>query len=436
MSHSIDRSSTPSAARLSLTLLLSCLLVFPDGAALAQTACNKTNWYTSTSANQNLPYNIETFAAVINVAQNGHPYLYAIGGNDYYPAGSDDYQTTVAYFELGSNGSVGNSTTQSLWNLDGQPVGLARDLCGVVYTNNAGTISYLYTVGGATEDMKTGTFNLTNQIWFAQIKANGSLGTWTKADVLMPSALQLHGTAILNGYLYVIGGTTTKGDTGLSAGLTSEVVIFQINDSNGNLETTYNGGQGYQTGPAIYSGASAGDGIYKTCPVVDAAKNTIYVAGGENKVGDPSVSTVMYATQDQNGTGTLSSWASANDLGTTSSGGGTATPLAAQAVVYNDYDNYNAIILMGGDTGSSGSGAQDKDTSNVLQGVIADWPAGINWSWSPTPLPSLPVGIPPGSGVIERNAGATYKNFIYSLGGEVTDNGSSDINAIYCLELN
>jgi hypothetical protein len=427
MSHSIDRYSTPAVARVSLTLLLTVLLAFPDGAALAQTACNKTNWYTSTSANQNLPYNIETFAAVINVAQNGHPYLYAIGGNDYtYPSGPDDYQTTVAYFELGSNGSVGNYVKQSLWNLNGQPVGLARDLCGVVYTNNAGTTSYLYTVGGATED-SSGTFGLTNQIWFAQIKPNGSPGTWTKADVSMPSALQLHGTAILNGYLYVIGGTTTPGDTGLSAGLTDKVVIFQINDGTGNLVKTY-GSSGYQYGPAIYSG----DGIYKTCPVVDAAKNTIYVAGGENKAGDPSVSTVVYATQDQNGTGMLSSWGTANDLGTTSSGGGTATPLAAQAVVYNDYDNYNAIILMGGDTGSSGSGAQDKDTSNVLQGVIADYPTGINWTWSPTPLPSLPLN----GGVIERNAGATYKNFIYSLGGEVTNNGTSDKAAIYCLELN
>jgi len=34
-----------------------------------------------------------------------------------------------------------------------------------------------------------------------------------------------------------------------------------------------------------------------------------------------------------------------------------------------------------------------------------------------------------------RNAGATYGNVIYSLGGEPPNGGGKDINAVYCLAL-
>jgi len=153
---SIDRTSLCSVARMSLILVLTVLMAFPDGVALAQTACNNTNppgqWYLppTTSTNQYLPVPIETFAAAVTTL-SGSPYLYVLGGNHNVSENNQTYQSTVPYAELGTtNGSVTFSTTPySLW---GTPVQLARDLCGATYTADGNT--YIYSVGGR---IQTGT---------------------------------------------------------------------------------------------------------------------------------------------------------------------------------------------------------------------------------------------------------------------------------------
>jgi len=423
---SIHRYSTPSAARISLALMLAVLLVFPDGVALAQTACNTSNWEPTSVSLQNP---IETFAAAVATV-NSTNYLYVIGGMDCntssgsYSCSSTPtvFQTQVGRAVLGSNGSVGSFTWQNLWNLpDGSTVGLGRDLCGVIYTSPTTGKNYIYTVGGLAYDSGAvpPSTALTNQVWYAQLypttgQNNGELLTWHQAYNL-PTNLDLEGVAILNGYLYVIGGSTNVDPT-VAAGITDEVWSAELNPSSGNLM-----GTAFTSQPAILpppTGATYTGGIYKTCPVVDTATNTIYVAGGEtnNGTSDHLTGTVEYAVQGSGGSLT-------NGMGNAQWGTATSLPngltLASQAVVYN-----TGIILMGGQDAVSGT----QDTDNVYLGTI-DSDTVIGWG----SLSSLDTVI---TGNIERNAGATNGTFIYSLGGEVSHNGnSSDSTAIYCLKL-
>jgi hypothetical protein len=455
--NSIDRYPTRNAARISLALLLTVLLVFPD-LALAQeptSPCTTGSWTaltTTTLAPPGSPsyYGVETFAsavATVTVNSTSTTYLYAIGGMNCNTSStsygcntslSTTFQTQVGHATLDpSTGALGPFSWQNLWipTTPGEtlPVGLGRDLCGAIYTNPAGK-NYLYTVGGLAFDQKLGASALTNEIWYAQIYPNnGSLLQWREAKLadgktpyVLPSALDLEGVAVLNGYLYVIGGTKDGG----AGGLTSEVWSAQLNSSTGNLVPNASGGAFTLQQPI----EKATGGIYKTCPVAfnSAAdgKGYIYVAGGEthNGPGNPPGTTVVsYSVQAATG-GVLSAWASVppgllnNPLKT--------DPLASQAVVYNSGLNaYNGIILMGGDTTGMGP-----DTGLVELGTISS-PSAISWSVSD--LASLSPALSPlYGGVIERNSGATNGNFIYSLGGEVTSNKkTSDSPAIYCLEL-
>jgi hypothetical protein len=441
---SIHGYSTPSAARVGLALLLTVLLVFPD-LALAQepvAACNNApnTWVQSSTMLQNP---IETFAAAVATV-NGTDYLYVIGGMDCgtgsgYNCNSATFQTQVGRAAVNpTTGALGAFVTpwQDLWTPSGGsgPVGLGRDLCGVIYTSPTTGKNYIYTVGGYALFAGSTTPVLTNQVWYAQLypttgQNNGELLTWHQAmtaggvPIVLPNALDLEGVAVLNGYLYVIGGSTNVDPT-VPAGITDKVWSAQLNPSSGNLM-----GTAFTSQPAILpppNGATYTGGIFKTCPVAYATSSStgmIYVAGGETNnptlPNNPLTGTVEYAVQGANGVLT-------DGMG--NSKWGTATPLpnsltlASQAVVYN-----TGIILMGGQYLLPGNGSGSTDTDNVYLGTI-DSDAVIGWG----SLSSLNTVI---TGVIERNAGATNGNFIYSLGGEVSHNGQSDSNLIYCLEL-
>jgi len=441
---SIVRSYLSSPVRMSLALLLTVLLVFPDLALAQEPAapCNMTpNTWVQSSANLTPPgspsnYGVETFAAAVATV-NGTTYLYALGGmNCNTSAGYNcsssgtTFQSKVGRATMDpTTGALGTFAWQDLWtppNGSG-PVGLGRDLCGAIYTSPTTGKNYIYTVGGDALFAGSTTPVLTNQVWYAQLypttgQNNGELLAWhqaMKADgvtpITLPSALDLEGVAVLNGYLYVIGGSTNVDPT-VASGITDQVWSAQLNPNSGNLMST-----GFTSQPAILPppvGVTYTGGIYKTCPVVDAATNTIYVAGGQtnNGTSDHLTGTVEFAVQGSGGSLTdgsgHSQWGSATSLPN-------GLTLSSQAVVYN-----TGIILMGGQDAVSGT----QDTDNVYLGTINS-NSVIGWS-SLSPLSTVITGN------IERNAGAANGNFVYSLGGEVSHNGnSSDSTAIYCLEL-
>jgi hypothetical protein len=397
--------STFNASRISLALLLACLMVFPEGAAFAQANCpaSTSTWKLSGVPLSNIT---ETFGAAVAPTSGGN-FLYVIGGEN-WNGGSPIFPTSVYHKLAGSVASQTPGTwfSNPLWKDPLSPtetVGLARDLCGVVYTNTATSTSYLYTVGGVYHDSQTSSFgNSTNMVWYNQIQSNGNLSTtWHEANSITSGAngLQLHGTAIVtvpgttNTYLYVIGGSTDPiGDANVSKNSwpTTAVHFAPIN-SDGSLGVW---DQGSPT-PVLPNIPTTGTGLYKTCPVV--TNGSIYVAGGESAGGTLTSGQVVYATPAADGT--FATWLPAsNDLN---------PPDAAQAVVYN-----KGIILMGGDGGAAGI------LSTVFHSSV---PNNGSLTWSTTAIAALPEAL-------SRNAGATSCSWIFSLGGL---HGSSDVNCVY-----
>jgi hypothetical protein len=395
---SIDRSSTRSAARISVVLLMTGLLAFPDLALTQEpTACTSNSYWTASGAP--LPTPIETFGAAVSTPSSGDV-MYVIGGEDWTSPTTPVFQTQILHKSV----KTIDTTSPSQWTFQnamwkgaaGVPVGFARDLCGIV--NNG----FLYTIGGVIKDSSiTNVYgNSTAQVWYAPINpTSGNLGGWKKANsVPVPMGamgLQLHGSAVVTvggkTYLYVIGGSNSDhGDGTVNQGITSAVHFAKIN-SDGSLAAWDHDGNG---NPATLPNVpSQGNGLYKTCPVVQGG--SIYVAGGESE--GSSLTQVVYATPVADGTFSNNMWNNASHFLT--------TPDAAQAVVYN-----SGIILMGGDEGNN------TITSSVFRGTVAGTGL-VTWGT----LTSLPLAI-------SRNAGATSGGHTFSLGGQ---NAGNDITCIY-----
>ena len=335
-----------STTRIALALLLSVLIASPE-LALAQEPinCGGTGWTPSTvkldPPNAPSGYGVETFGATLNGST-----LYILGGEQWINQ-VPTFQTKVLN-KLAAAITNGNTTgwsTDNFWNDPNSPtnevVGYARDLCGVVYTSSSG--SYIYTVGGVYSDSQTVSPNgvnygfSTNQVWYTKINTNGSLvHPWTQATSLPTpngAGLQLHGTAIVtvagNTYMYVIGGSTDPyGDTKVSGYISNNTYYGQISPTSGDIKS-------WKAGPKIKAGLN-GLGVYKTCPVVDPATGTIYVAGGEsaNGTGEPATSDVWYTTPTA--TNPFPAWTFAGPINP----GGVVTPDAAQAVAFTNRSIY------------------------------------------------------------------------------------------------
>jgi hypothetical protein len=437
-------------ARISITIVLTVLLVFSDSLAFAQTQCDTTpNVWTTSSASLQNP--IETFAATtatITVNNTNYNFLYVIGGEDCNTGNSSDpydcsptppiqnLQTQYGYTQLDSHGSLVGFTWLPLWSLPNQtqPVGLSRDLCGVTYTSPTTNKTYLYTVGGLVYDPVHQTRGPSTEIHFAQINPNlgskfGSLESWSTAKYSVPvptgaAGLELQGTVVVNGYLYIIGGSTVDPPPVPNGSqLMSAVYSAKLDPTSGNLMTPFTA-TGVQPSIDLSTG-----GVYKTCPVADPTTNTIYVAGGETHTSPAGTAAVWYAISQPDGSLTdgngHSTWTQTTSLLNNPI---KTYPLASQAIVYNSF--INSIILMGGDTYGMGP-----DTAKVEVGAVP------SLNWSATILPSLASVLNNATGgTVERNAGATVGNFIYSLGGEQTISKSgtvttTDSPAIYCLQL-
>lgn len=369
--------STFTAARISIALFLTVLLIFPDGVAMAQN-CTNGVWTPFPSASE-LPTAIETLNAVVN---NG--YLYVVGGS----TGTTGFQNTVSFVQLSTATGLPLTAFNPTTHL---PVALSRDLCGVAYNG------FLYTVGGvqfSSGDPNGQTVGYVQRAGFHP--ANGTIGAWTnqpESQTKLPP-VQLHGVVAMTvgttGYMYVIGGSTYPDVSSPASAITDAVYYAKIN-SDGSVG-------------AFTATASLPVPLYKTCPVV--VNGTIYMSGGESSSANPpAVDTVYYAKP--NSDGSIS----------TNPGWQTATNLlhidAPQAVAYV---NTKGIVLMGGD--SCGTGC---DWNTVYEGVVSGSnPASINWKT----LTSLP------DNGISRNAGATLNHYSYSVGGLENSNDSKNV---YCM---
>lgn len=209
-------------------------------------------WKTNTSTG----FSARTLASVVTA--NG--YIYALGGRD----SGNNPTNTVQYAKLNADGSVGTWST-----LTGFPQALMGHK--TVVANG-----YVYVIGGQAVSAQT-------TIYYAKLNTNGTIGSWnTNTANPLPQARYSFGSVVVNGYVYVIGGTTN----GTNAQSTVYYAPLNSDGSIGNWSTN-----SYALGCATSGcGSPAGRGFAGTV----TANGYIYVLGGNN--GSSTQSTIYYTS--------------------------------------------------------------------------------------------------------------------------------------------
>lgn len=282
------------------------------------------------------------------VAYSG--YLYLLGGN------GSTYFNDVQYAPLNSNGTVGT------WQSTSSFIG-ARDFHGAAVYNG-----YMYIMGGY-----NGTATYFNDVQFAPINADGTLGAWhythnstddgTTFVSGFTDARYGLGAVAYGGYLYILGGR--------GASYLNDVQYAPINADGTVGSWTY--------------ATSFANGRYT--PGVTVYNGYLYVAGGKN--GSTRYNDTQYAPIYANGT--LGAWQTSASFS-----------VARYKNTLVAYGNY--LYMMGG--------TDDTTTYNTTQYAKMD-PTGMNAPFTTTGATALPAA--------RNNASSVaYNGYLYVLGGNNT----------------
>jgi len=163
-----------------------------------------TAWATSSNV---LP---STLFGLTSVTANG--YVYAIGGSN-----GSSAQTSVYYAKLNADGSTGT------WTTNGNTLPAARICASSVVASG-----YVYVIGGVNASNCNGGSGTT---YYAKLNADGSTGAWSTSSNSLPGGTNRdqHTSVVSNGYVYVIGGCIAN------CGPTSTVYYTRLNPSDGSV---------------------------------------------------------------------------------------------------------------------------------------------------------------------------------------------------------
>ena len=279
------------------------------------------------------------------LAYNG--YLYALGGYD----GSTNYNS-VQYAPINSNGTLGS------WNATTSFTTGRRSPVAAVYNG------YVYLAGG-----QNGT-NYYDDVQYAAVKADGTLGTWATTSSFTTSRYA-PGMVAYNGYLYLLGGYNSTN------GLLGDVQYAPIN-SNGTLgswaTTTSLSSARDSFGVAVYNGY-------------------LYIVGGYT---GSYVTTVQYAAINANGT--IGAWATTASFTTGRYG------LTAAA--------YNGYLYLAGGTNDTNYYNDTQYAKIDAAGQIGAWQSGF--SMGTTNKRALSCAV-------------AYNGYLYSLGGSSDDSNANNV---------
>ena len=337
------------------------------------------------------------------VAYNG--YLYLLGGN------TGSATNVVSYAPIKANGSLGSwSTTTSFTTARANGGAFAYNgkmyLVGgynasstyysdvqVATINNDGTLGswstttsfttaragaftgvyggYAYLAGGTATAHSTGTALGSTQ--YAQINADGTLGSWRTSTTLSSSRYS-GGTTLYNGRMYAVGG--------VDSGSGTRSVQYATIDPAGVTGSFGTVANNFTTARAL--------------PCSVAYNGYLYAVGGstsDNSGGN--VTTVQY-TAINSSTGNVGSWSST-----------TALPEARGSAGCTAYAGY--LYVVGGFTGTSVPGSM---LSTVRYAPINS--NGTIGTWVTT-APSVPQSVARGGVFTYATSSGTY---LYSVGGE------------------
>ena len=283
----------------------------------------------------------------------------------------------------------------------------------------------LYRLGGCrAQDASSGVCtNTVLDVDYGQINPDGEASTvatsvtsgsapctgTTPYNCSLPTASvgnMLNATAIVNGYLYIMGGCTNNACTAFSSGVT-----YQAIGSDGSLQKPSSCAGTYS---AAYCVSNVSMPAALGAPGVTVFNNRIYVVGGF-----PSISNIYYVSV--NNDGSLGVWQN-NDTNT-----GTTT--AADAVSYtyayaranpaSAGSNPGNMYIIGGcsgtitDIGCSGYSSAVYKCNITSSGTVTSCATGSQLQiGTVTGNDDLPTG-----GGLGAFAGAVYANYIYLMGG-------------------
>jgi|GEM_PF-727138 len=300
------------------------------------------------------------------VAYNG--YLYAIGGHDTY-SGDTTVSADVSYAPIKADGSLGT------WNeTNNLPA-------GQIWANATAYDGYLYAFGGY-PGSDGGT--TTTAVTYAQINANGTIGSWQTTVSLGTAVAESQGVAY-NGYLYAV-----DGDTGNNTA-TSTVQYAKISPAG----TTSN--------------ASSVTSSFTTSRERHAAvayNGCLFILGGYGGSGNTYVNYAQYAPIDSTGDVTTS-WVGKNF---------TNARADLAAVAYNGY-----LYVIGGYNGNTGTYYNDVQYAPITPGTCAIG------TWSTTTSFDTTANA---RGGIDA---AVYNGYMYVAGGI---NASGNFSAVRYAPIN
>ena len=181
---------------------------------------------------------------------------------------------------------------------------------GESYFGSGAYNGYAYQLGGTDFTHNTST------VYYAQLSATGSIGSWSKTTSL-PAPINLQSTAIYNGYIYTLGG---------GAGVTSSLQTVTSTVWYANLNATGSISNWSSTAPlpsidfacCSYGEAAAYNGYIYMIPGYDA--------------GGFGTTTVWYGKQ--NGDGSIGNWSSTSAFPAPSGGGNGAAVVANNGYLY------------------------------------------------------------------------------------------------------
>lgn len=334
--------------------------------------------------------NIKAFeSAVVN---NG--YVYITGGVNKINTTFTIFNDTT-FARLKSDGTLDTQTcsdgTTATWCTTNSMAATRFGAGGVVSGGNLYEIGGCEGLNGSDNCNPAPTSNYAADIEYAPINNGGAggIGTWTAGNTI--TARGEHGSVVLNGYLYVMGGCVTR-NAGLCKGLTNNIQYAAVN-ADGSLGSWSNTTNGL---PSNLSGFFA-----------VAYNGRIYISGGCTTVntlsGGCTASTTGIFFVAPTGTGDITaSWTSnGNSPGTSN------TPL----VVYNGY-MYN----LGANATTNGLNyyaAINASTNSSCTGA-----AGLICSWSSTSSLNTPRGF---------HSAIYYNGYIYVFGGTVSNVAQNSI---------
>jgi hypothetical protein len=305
-----------------------------------------TEWVQTTSlpesyANQSLAY--------------ASGYLYQAGGYGGLNGITDG--TNVFYAQVHSDGTIGT------WK---SATSLAAPLLYHAGVAGGGSV---YVLGGWQFDLSDNYAYVTNAVQFANIKSDGSLGSWQTTSPL-PVNLEFLSASVWNNRIYAIGG---------SDGTTLQNTVYSATiQSNGSLSA-------WATQPAlpfaIYDHAAAANGF-------------LYVLGGVIDKGSVIINSVYYSKI--NADGTLAGW---NET----------EPLPQALCNFGVVSANGSVFSFGGWLGSEPTSASYGAAVNG-DGSLGQWSAGV----------SLPLAL-------QQFAVAASDTYIFLTGGLSTDANSGAV---------